>query len=68
MLRAAALFAFVILLTASMAWLTLAPEDECADLSTDMGAAVLADENGEQDALTNRAILKRGDCKPADAG
>lgn len=68
MLRAAGLFAFVILLIASLAWLTLAPEEDCIDLSTgssaDMGAAVLADEAGDQDALTNRAILKRGDCKP----
>lgn len=65
MLRAAALFSFVILLVASLAWLTLSPEQDCTEIDTDIGAAVLADEDGDQSALTNRAMLSRADCEPA---
>lgn len=66
MLRAAGLFFFVILLVATLAWLTLAPEEDCTEIDTDMGAAVLADGDGDQSALTNRAILKRRDCEPQE--
>lgn len=69
MLKAAGLFGFVILLVASLAWLTLAPEQDCREVdasrSTDMGAAVLADDEGDQSALTNRAMIERRDCEPA---
>lgn len=60
----AATFLFVIFLLAALAWLTLAPPDDpCANLPVDVGAAVLADRPADQDALVNRAIIMRGDCK-----
>lgn len=65
MLRAAALFFFVILLIASLAWLTLVPEQECEDVMIGVGGAILADDEGDQDALTNRAIFERRKCIPA---
>lgn len=56
----------VLLIIAVLAWLTTEPEpDPCSALNQDVGAAVLADESGDQDALVNRAILQRGDCEPA---
>ena len=56
----------VLLIIAVLAWLTTEPEpDPCSALNQDMGAAVLADESGDQDALVNRAIIQRGDCEPA---
>ncbi|MDP4652110.1 MAG: hypothetical protein NWQ24_05465 [Haliea sp.] len=55
----------VLLIIAVLAWLTMTPPpDPCAELQQDIGAAVLADEAGDQDALVNRAILRRGDCEP----
>ena len=68
MLAKAAVFFGVILLISSLAWLTLSePEDPCADLNNDIGAAVLADPDGDQDALINRAIILKGKCKkPAE--
>lgn len=56
-------FAFVVLLIAVLAWLTL-PEaqDPCAEPQSDISAAVLADEPGDQDALANRAIIMQGKC------
>ncbi|MCR9184602.1 MAG: hypothetical protein NXH81_04310 [Halieaceae bacterium] len=56
----------VLLIIAVLAWLTTEPEpDPCSALNQDVGAAVLADESGDQDALVNRAIIQRGDCEPA---
>lgn len=60
--KAAGLFFFLVLLVATTAWLTLTPEDPCADLSPSVGAAVLADGDGDQDALVNTAILRRANC------
>ncbi|MEZ5554692.1 hypothetical protein [Haliea sp.] len=55
-----------LLIIAVLYWLTLEPEkDPCSALNQDVGAAVLADDNGDQDALMNRAIIQRGDCEPA---
>ena len=60
--KAASVFVFVVLTIAVAAWLTLAPEDPCADISPSVGAAVLAESDGDQDALVNTAILRRADC------
>lgn len=58
-----AVFAFVVLLVAVLYWLTLyEPEDPCATQQGDVGAAVLAEDAGDQDALVNRAIIRRGRC------
>lgn len=61
-------FAFVVFIIAVMAWLTLSgtEEDPCADPQTDISAAVIADEAGDQDALVNRAIIMRGKCKKTE--
>lgn len=67
MLRAAGLFFFVVLLVASLAWLTMTPEEDCEDVMTGVGGAVLSDDEGDQDALTNRAIFERRKCIPAAA-
>lgn len=64
----AATFVFVVFLIAVMAWVTLyEPEDPCDQTRSDVGAAVLADQPGDQDALVNRAIIMRGDCDKAPA-
>jgi hypothetical protein len=61
-----ATFLFVLLLIAVLAWLTLTPPDDpCVTPRVDIGAAVLADEPTDQDALVNRAIIMRGDCEDA---
>jgi hypothetical protein len=64
-----ATFAFVVFLVWLLAWLTLTPEpDPCEDPAIDVSAAVIADQEGDQDALVNRAIILRGKCdrdKPA---
>ena len=58
-------FLFAILLIAVLAWLTRQePVDRCANTQADVGAAVLADEPGDQEALVNRAIIMKGDCEP----
>jgi len=58
----AAVFAFAVGLVALLYWLTLyQPDDPCAD-QADIGAAVLADEPGDQEALVNRAIIESGEC------
>jgi hypothetical protein len=51
-------------LIAALAWLTLEDpaDDPCEGSQRDVGAAVLADEGGDQDALINRAIIVRGKC------
>lgn len=61
----AATFFFVILLVAVLAWLTVhEEEDPCASgAHSDISAAVLADAPGDQDALVNRAIILKGNCK-----
>jgi hypothetical protein len=53
----------VILLIAVMAWLTYTEEDPCANPQADVSGAVLADPEGDQDALVNRAIIMKGKCK-----
>lgn len=58
----AGLFLFVVLGVATLAYLTQEEAVDCDDLRQDMTAAVLADSEGDQDALTNRAILMRGAC------
>lgn len=60
----AALFLFAIFVVATLAWLTLPEsEDPCADPQGDISAAVLADTPGDQEALINRAIIVRSNCK-----
>ena len=63
-------FLFAIALVAALAWLTMpADEDPCANPQGDIGAAVLAEEAGDQEALVNRAIILRANCdekKPSD--
>ena len=64
-----ATFIFVVFLVAVMAWLTMPQEqDPCDDLQTDISAAVIADQPGDQDALVNRAIIMRGKCEPRKEG
>ena len=56
-------FLFAIVLVAGLAWLTMpADDDPCANPQGDIGAAVLAEETGDQDALVNRAIIMRANC------
>ena len=61
-------FVFAIVLVAILAWLTL-PEstDPCATPNADVGAVVLADEAGDQDALARRAILVRANCEESES-
>lgn len=54
--------AVVLLLVAVLYRLTLYEEDPCANPRGDIGAAVLADESGDQDALVNRAIIIKANC------
>jgi len=56
-------FVAVVLLIAILAWLTLSDEDPCASPQSDISAAVLAEQEGDQDALINRAIIVKGDCE-----
>lgn len=61
-----AAFLFVLGLVALLYWLTLVPEqDPCANPEGDIGAAVLA-EDGDQDAMVNRAIIVKGNCEKRD--
>ena len=46
-----AVFVLVVGLIALLSWLTLYEEDPCANPGGDVGAAVLADDVGDQDAL-----------------
>jgi hypothetical protein len=60
-----ATFSFVVFIVWLLAWLTMPPqEDPCAGAQTDISAAVIADQPGDQDALVNRAIIMRGKCEP----
>jgi hypothetical protein len=67
-LLAFGVFVLVIGLVALLAWLTMYEEDPCANAQGDVGAAVLADEGGDQGALVNRAIIVGANCdrKKAD--
>ncbi len=53
----------IVLLVAALAWLTLSDEDPCANPQGDISGAVLADQDGDQDALVNRAIIMQNKCK-----
>ena len=53
----------VITLIAAMAWLTLSDDDPCANPQSDISASVLAEANGDQDALANRAIIMKANCE-----
>ena len=61
LLRAVSVFT-VLLLVAIMAWLSLTDEDPCANPQADISAAVLAEQDGDQDALVNRAIIMKSEC------
>ena len=57
---------FIAAMIALLAWLTTTGEqqtDPCANPQADISASVLADEDGDQDALANRAIIMRGKCE-----
>lgn len=56
-------FLVVISLVALLAWLTMTDEDPCANPQSDISGAVLADGEGDQSALINRAILMRANCE-----
>lgn len=56
-------FIAVMLLIAVLAWLTMTEEDPCANPQADVTGSVLADGEGDQDALINRAIILKGKCK-----
>ena len=53
----------VIALIAALAWLTMSEEDPCANPQSDISASVLAEPNGDQDALANRAIIMKANCE-----
>ena len=61
LLRAVSVFT-ILLLVAIMAWLSLTDEDPCANPQADISGAVLADSEGDQDALINRAIILKSNC------
>ncbi|MEP4147823.1 MAG: fatty acid cis/trans isomerase [Halioglobus sp.] len=65
LLRAGA-FLFAILIIAVLVNLTRDDSDPCDSPDTDITAAILADAEGNQNALTNRAILMRGKCAKKD--
>ena len=59
-----ATFGFVVLIIAALAWLTLPEaEDPCANPQQNVSAAVLADADGDQNALINRAIIIKAKCE-----
>ena len=64
-LMKAALFFFAITLIGALYWLTasdISDSDPCANPQSDISAAVLSEE-GDQDALINRAIIMKGNCE-----
>ena len=61
LLRAVSVFT-VLLLVAILAWLSVTDEDPCANPQADISAAVLAEQDGDQDALVNRAIIMKSEC------
>ena len=56
------LFLFAVLLITTLVNVTFDDTDPCANPNADITAAILADADGDQDALANRAILMRGKC------
>lgn len=56
-------FVAIISLVGILAWLTMTDEDPCANPQADITGSVLADGEGDQDALINRAIILKGKCK-----
>jgi|TARA_B110000238_G_C15780743_1_gene291707 hypothetical protein len=56
-------FIAMITLVAILAWLTTTEDDPCANPQADITGSVLADDEGDQDALINRAIIVKGKCK-----
>jgi hypothetical protein len=60
----AGIFFFALVLIGSLYYLTRsdAEDDPCANPQTDISGAVLAEE-GDQDALINRAIIMKGNCE-----
>jgi hypothetical protein len=56
-------FIAVIVLVAALAWLTATEDDPCANPQANISASVLADPNGDQDALINRAIIYNANCE-----
>jgi len=56
-------FIAVIALIAMLAWLTETDEDLCANPQSDISASVLADGQGDQDAMINRAIIYKANCE-----
>ena len=61
-LRAVSIFT-VLLLIAIMAWLSQTDEDPCLHPQSDISGAVLADQEGDKDALINRAMIMKENCK-----
>jgi hypothetical protein len=61
LLRALSVFT-VELFIAIMAWLSQTDEAPCARPQSDISAAVLADQAGDQDALIDRAIIIKSEC------
>ncbi len=63
LLLSAVAFVAVVIIVAVLATLTGEEDVACSSTERDVGAAVLADDNGDQDALVNRAIIVRGKCE-----
>ena len=62
------LFLFAVFVVGLLATLVLPEdaEDPCANPQGDISAAVLADHPDDQDALVNRAIIIKSNCKQKD--
>lgn len=58
-------FLFLVFVIAVLAFITQTQEatDPCAGQQSDISAAVLAQNEGDEDALVNRAIIMRQKCK-----
>ncbi|MBA6412219.1 hypothetical protein H2508_03760 [Parahaliea sp. F7430] len=52
----------VITIVAALAWLTQENSADDGCQQKDVSAAVLADSDGDQEGLINRAIIVRGNC------
>ncbi|TXS95822.1 hypothetical protein FV139_08130 [Parahaliea maris] len=63
LLLSAVAFVAVLVIVAALTVLTGEEETACSSTERDVGAAVLADDTGDQDALVNRAIIVRGKCE-----
>jgi hypothetical protein len=65
-LMKAGIFVFVLVLIGSLYYLTQDDaEDPCANPQGDISGAVLAEE-GDQDALINRAIILKENCEESE--